>query len=214
MPGRRACSRPSATCARSASVPSGAGRDPHQARRPVCVDTAGERACFLAYDAINTSVHAVTEARPGAAELVIADVRADIRRARRDGADVIIVVPHWGPEYVTSVTAQQRRWARAMVRAGADVVLGAHSHVGGPDRIRRRHARPLLARRPALRPAALRGRPRRPSSPSSPSSGARLAQLELHPTVIVDRSPGTSLDPRRDGRVVLERMRAAPRRLD
>ncbi len=44
--------------------------------------------------------------------------------------------------------------------------------------------------------------------------GARLAQLELHPTVIVDRSQVNLLDAEGDGRVVLKRLRAASRRLD
>jgi hypothetical protein len=43
--------------------------------------------------------------------------------------------------------------------------------------------------------------------------GARLAQLDLHPTVIVDRSRVMLLDPAQDGRVVLRRMQAASNRL-
>ena len=42
-----------------------------------------------------------------------------------------MVVPHWGIEYTPSRTADQRRKAEAIIAAGADVVLGAHSHVVG-----------------------------------------------------------------------------------
>jgi poly-gamma-glutamate synthesis protein (capsule biosynthesis protein) len=174
---------------------------------------AGVRACFLAYDAINTAVHAVTDERPGAAELDIEDVTADIRRVRRGGAEVIIVVPHWGPEYVTSVTAQQRRWARAMVRAGADAVLGAHSHVAGP--VGSVDGAPVLYSLGDL----LFDLPRFEETEEAVLAeltfvGPRLAQVELHPTVIVDRSQVHLMDPDRDGRVVLKRMRAAAARLD
>ena len=168
------------------------------------------RLCFLAYDAINTLVHAATDDRPGAAELLLPNVRRDIRRARREGADVIAVVPHWGTEYTTRVTPQQRRWARAMVRAGADIVLGAHSHVVGPIE--------FIDGVPVLYSLGdfLFDLPRFEETEEGvivelTFQGDRLAQLELHPTVIVDRSQVALLDPAKDGQVVLQRMRAASR---
>ena len=191
----------------------GAGADAHRARRPVCLDQSGVRLCFLAYDAINTPVHAATNQRPGAAELRIPDVRADIRRLRQAGADVIAVLPHWGTEYTTRVTPQQRRWARAMVRAGADIVLGAHSHVVGPVE--------FIDGVPVLYSMGdfLFDLPRFEETEEAVIAeltfrGDRLAQLDLHPTVIVDRSQVALLDPASDGAVVLQRMRAASKRLD
>ncbi len=191
----------------------GAGADPARARRPACLEQGAARLCFLAYDAINTVVHAVSEDRAGAAELLIPDVRADIRRLRRSGADVVAVVPHWGTEYTTRVTSQQRRWARAMVKAGADVVLGAHSHVVGPVE--------FIDGVPVLYSLGdfIFDLPRFEETEEGVIAeltfqGARLAQLELHPTVIVDRSQVNLLDAEGDGRVVLKRMRAASRRLD
>jgi poly-gamma-glutamate synthesis protein (capsule biosynthesis protein) len=191
----------------------GAGADADQARKARCLDQAGARLCFLAYDAINTVVHAATDDRPGAAELLLPNVRGDIRRARRDGADVIAVVPHWGTEYTTRVTPQQRRWARAMVRAGADIVLGAHSHVVGPIE--------FIDGVPVLYSLGdfLFDLPRFEETEEGvivelTFQGDRLAQLELHPTVIVDRSQVALLDPAKDGQVVLQRMRAASRDLD
>jgi poly-gamma-glutamate synthesis protein (capsule biosynthesis protein) len=191
----------------------GAGRDAQHARRPTCLDPEGVRLCFLAYDAINTLAHAATVSRPGAAELRIPDVRSDIRALRRDGADVIVVLPHWGTEYTSRVTAQQRRWARAMVRAGADAVLGAHSHVVGPLE--------FIDGVPVLYSMGdfLFDLPRFEETEEGVVAelsflGDRLAQLELHPTVIRDRSQVALLDPAGDGAVVLERMRAASKRLD
>jgi poly-gamma-glutamate capsule biosynthesis protein CapA/YwtB (metallophosphatase superfamily) len=191
----------------------GAGADADQARKARCLDRAGVRLCFLAYDAINTVVHAATLDRPGAAELQLPYVRRDIRRARRDGADVIAVLPHWGTEYTTRVTPQQRRWARSMVQAGADIVLGAHSHVVGPVE--------FIDGVPVLYSLGdfLFDLPRFESTEEAVIAeltfdGSRLAQLELHPTVIVDRSQVALLDPAEDGAIVLERMRAASKRLD
>lgn len=47
-------------------------------------------------------------------------------------ADVVVVFPHWGAEYVTSPTKYQQKFAKAMTEAGADVIIGAHPHVTQP----------------------------------------------------------------------------------
>lgn len=41
----------------------------------------------------------------------------------------VIVMPHWGEEYATSSTADQKAKARLMVAAGAKAIFGAHPHV-------------------------------------------------------------------------------------
>jgi poly-gamma-glutamate synthesis protein (capsule biosynthesis protein) len=47
-------------------------------------------------------------------------------------ADAVIVSMHWGYEYETSVDPAQRDAARALLAAGADVVVGHHPHVVQP----------------------------------------------------------------------------------
>ena len=47
-------------------------------------------------------------------------------------ADVVIVCPHWGTEYVTTPSSYQKEFARQMAEAGADVIIGAHPHVPQP----------------------------------------------------------------------------------
>jgi poly-gamma-glutamate synthesis protein (capsule biosynthesis protein) len=191
----------------------GAGRDPERAGRARCLAQGDVEVCILAYNAVNNWANGVSKTRPGAAELDIGDVRSDIRRLRRSGVDVILVMPHWGREYVTSVTDQQRRWAKAMVRAGADVVLGAHSHVVGPME--------LIDGVPVLYSMGdfLFDLPRFEKTEQAfiaelTFHGPELAQAELHPTVIHDRSQVALLDPLGDGRVVLRRIRTASNRLD
>ena len=48
--------------------------------------------------------------------------------ARAAGADVVIVFPHWGLEFQAQPTASQRRFAKVAIIAGADMILGSHSH--------------------------------------------------------------------------------------
>ena len=86
---------------------------------------------FLAYDAINLAAAGATTTRPGAAPLDVARASADIRAARKAGADVVVVVPHWGVEYTDRPTALQRQQAAALIAAGADVILGSHPHWAG-----------------------------------------------------------------------------------
>lgn len=188
----------------------GAGADEDRARRPLCFDEAGTRVCFLGYNEVNTAVHAVRDGRAGAAELDSTDVSDDIGALRRDGADVIVVWPHWGREYVTTTEAKQRRWAREMIRAGADIVLGNHSHVVGPVQ--------FIDRAPVLYSLGdlVFDLPRFEATEEGVLAeltfhGPDLLQLELHPTVIHDRAQLHLLERDGDGAVVMERMREASR---
>lgn len=57
---------------------------------------------------------------------------ADVRAARESGADIVVVSIHNGVEYQRQPTEAQTKLERAMVDAGADVVLGSHPHVIQP----------------------------------------------------------------------------------
>ncbi|MCL2568222.1 MAG: CapA family protein [Oscillospiraceae bacterium] len=57
---------------------------------------------------------------------------ADIAALRAAGAEVVIVALHWGAEYVDAPTEMQRQIARALSDAGADVIMGKHSHTVQP----------------------------------------------------------------------------------
>ena len=56
-------------------------------------------------------------------------VRTDIANARRAGANLVIVMPHWGKKNTSKVDAKQQDWARKLAEMGADIVLGAHPGV-------------------------------------------------------------------------------------
>lgn len=49
----------------------------------------------------------------------------------REQCDLLIVSIHWGEEKNYSATRTQQRLGRAIIDAGADVVLGTHTHVYG-----------------------------------------------------------------------------------
>lgn len=56
------------------------------------------------------------------------EIAAAMRKAR-NGADLVIALPHWGIEYDLKHSANQRKTAEFLVRHGADAIIGAHPHV-------------------------------------------------------------------------------------
>lgn len=57
----------------------------------------------------------------------------DADEVRADGADLVVVSMHWGQEYTTAPTTEQRELARAMLTSDRiDLVLGTHAHVVQP----------------------------------------------------------------------------------
>lgn len=52
-------------------------------------------------------------------------------RSVRDECDLLIVSVHWGEEKEYAATKTQKELGRIMVDAGADIVIGNHSHVYG-----------------------------------------------------------------------------------
>ena len=185
----------------------GAGRDAVAAHRPAWFDVAGQRIALLGYDAIRPAYHA-TGSRAGSAGLVAADYRADLRAAREAGADVTIVLPHWGVEYTAKPTASQRSNARNLAEAGATLVLGSHSHWAG--------AMETVGRTPVVYSLGNLVFDLQRSEETVEGlileitfAGARPVQIRLHPTVIVDLAQPNLLDPHADGAGLLERMRRA-----
>lgn len=55
-----------------------------------------------------------------------------VAQLRQDGAQLVIVAPHWGVEYTYQPTPQQQAFGHAAIEAGADIVFGTHPHVLQP----------------------------------------------------------------------------------
>jgi putative capsule biosynthesis protein capA len=63
----------------------------------------------------------------------VGDLVEDARRARRQGADIVVVSMHWGTEYVSQPTAEQTAVGDQLAKSGQiDLVFGNHSHVPEP----------------------------------------------------------------------------------
>ncbi len=108
--------------------PVGAGRNLDEALEPVVLEVKGVRFAFLSWGELRPRNFAGPET-PGIAPLTEANVYESVRRAREAGAQVLIALPHWGPEYEFVPTYLQRNTAQMLVQAGADLVVGNHAHV-------------------------------------------------------------------------------------
>ena len=65
---------------------------------------------------------------PGIAELTDDNLRQAISQARRS-SDVVIAMPHWGPEDSPIPNSYELHFAQEAVKDGADLVVGNHTHV-------------------------------------------------------------------------------------
>jgi len=95
----------------------GAGPTRTVADTPAYFTIDGVKVAFLGFSAFG-----------GYAAGLGSNVAADIKAARKAGAQVVITYPHWGTEYKANPNPTQVRWAHAMIDAGADIVIGNHPH--------------------------------------------------------------------------------------
>ena len=107
-------------------APVGAGRNLAEAMQPVVFTVQGVRFAVISLGEIEPMAFASQE-KPGIAVLNEDNLRAAIATARQVG-DVVIVMPHWGPEYSATPNWNQRKYAKIAVEAGADLVVGNHPH--------------------------------------------------------------------------------------
>jgi poly-gamma-glutamate capsule biosynthesis protein CapA/YwtB (metallophosphatase superfamily) len=56
----------------------------------------------------------------------------DIKASAERGADLVVVSVHWGTEYDTLPSSEQKQLAAAIFRSGADIIIGSHPHVIQP----------------------------------------------------------------------------------
>ena len=134
--------------------------------------------------------------------------RADVAAAGDAGADVVVVLPHWGVEYTAAPTARQRSHARALVAAGTTLILGSHSHWAGAMEFVK--GRPVFYSLGNLIFDLTRSEETVEGVIVEITFvGARPTQIRLHPTVMVDLVQPNLLQAAGDGAVVIKRMRKA-----
>jgi len=107
----------------------GAGANLSEALEPVVITVNGIRFGFVSLgDSKLSETVFATDDNPGIARLTEENMRQALDKARQI-SDVVIALPHWGPEDELLPNWIQRGQARYIVNAGADLVIGNHTHV-------------------------------------------------------------------------------------
>jgi len=172
---------------------------------PGFVETpTGITVAIISCDAIRPGWEAVA-GRVGTFNCKRSDIPGSIQRAKEQGADVVIVFPHWCCEYKLKPPTYAPDLAQQWFDAGADMVTGAHSHIAGAigdiDGKVVFYSMGNLIFDQDFRQSTMMG-----VIPEMTFSGSELVQIELHPTLIIDAQPNL-IAPEDGGQFVLDQMR-------
>lgn len=113
----------------------GANRTQAEHDAPVIEEVNGIKIGFLCCTTMTNGMEyaCVKEARTvGVTYVQDLDWPAEVEKLRAAGAEVVIAIPHWDAEYQRQPGAATVAWARKLVAAGVDVIIGSHPHVVQP----------------------------------------------------------------------------------
>lgn len=107
----------------------GGGANLQAAHQPLWLQRKGLRVALLGYNEFKPRSFEAGANWPGIAWSEDNHVIADIKAARKAGADLVIPFMHWGWEYEPKPDARQQALAQKMLDAGAAAVIGGHPYV-------------------------------------------------------------------------------------
>lgn len=114
-------------------------------KRPLILEAKGVKVAWIAYTDATNGIPLPTPWSVNLAEDAddVDRVLADARRARRRGAEVVLVNMHWGPEGASEPDADQRQQARGLAASPlVTAVVGQGPHVVQP--IERLNGKPVV----------------------------------------------------------------------
>ncbi|MCF3119791.1 CapA family protein [Streptomyces arenae] len=113
----------------------GSARSAAEDKEPAWLRAGGAKVAQLAYT-YGTNGHPLPQGKPWTVDLMRRDkIIADVRAARKAGADVVVVSLHWGTEWQDAPDRQQLTLGKQLTasrtagRPDIDLILGTHAHV-------------------------------------------------------------------------------------
>ena len=111
----------------------GAGRNREEAGRPYYFTINGRKIAYVAASSAeeytaSIATRAATETECGIFDCYHQDAFIRVIKEAAESADYVIASVHWGMEYEEQYYDEQREFAVDMVNAGADAIIGTHTH--------------------------------------------------------------------------------------
>ena len=107
----------------------GAGRNMQEAAAPLLLATHPRRVYLLVSQRLPLENFAYLPDRPSVSQESMDSLCVRIRQLKTQEPDCYVIVNvHWGWEHHLEPTLKQRQEAHEMVRAGADLIVGHHTH--------------------------------------------------------------------------------------
>lgn len=109
----------------------GAGVNLEEAKKPIYFIVGGRKIAIVAATQIERTLNYTKEATgvtPGVMKCLHPEAFCETISEAKANADYVIVFPHWGTEGTANYGSDQVALARAFVEAGADVIIGGHTH--------------------------------------------------------------------------------------
>jgi poly-gamma-glutamate synthesis protein (capsule biosynthesis protein) len=106
----------------------GAGRNSEEAKHISYKDADGIRIATVGFTDVYVDGTQAGKNNPGILKADPDLIFSTIQQAKAN-ADLVVVNAHWGEEYDAQPSPRQEGLAKAMVDAGADIIIGHHPHV-------------------------------------------------------------------------------------
>lgn len=161
----------------------GAGNNKQEASAPVIKVVHDKKVAFLAFcdkEKMGWCPWA-TETEPGINPMYDDYVVSEIKKYKKQN-DFVVVMPHWGKEHTWVTTPHVYKMAKKMMSAGADLILGSHTHCVQPV-VNYRHASVAYNMGNFLFPDRLIVKPRSTYYPETPINFTSLPVTNAYPYV-------------------------------
>ncbi|MEO8273291.1 MAG: CapA family protein [Chloroflexota bacterium] len=189
----------------------GLGMNLDEALAPAFVEVAGVKVAFVAWNDVPAPAHA-SATTPGVAWLTKANVDAAVKRARAEGADLVICDPQWwggGSEYKPYLRPVQVKQIGWMDAAGCDQIFAGGLHVAGGLFFREgKNGLSVVNAGPGNFQFGQEFWQNTQEGVvlQATFQGTKLVNIRLHPYVMILAARAALLDPVGDGHYVLDRI--------
>ncbi|MDD3413389.1 MAG: CapA family protein [Lachnospiraceae bacterium] len=110
----------------------GAGKNLEEAMKPTYFISGGMKIAYVSATQIerldNPDTKEATSDSPGVLRTLVPDKFLTVIKEAKENSDFVVVYVHWGSENVYEADASQKALASQFEEAGADLIVGDHSH--------------------------------------------------------------------------------------